>query len=312
MPAKTITYIGVDLAKPNFVADLSGATATFAQTAQGFALFIKRLPKDAAVVCESTGCYGQALVAALHAAGVPVAVVMPRRVRFYARSLNLLAKNDRIDAALLSRFGRANAGMLRFHEKPSAAVATLIELLRARDDLVELIKLETNRAEKPLATPLLIKHAASRQRLFDKQLREIEEAIRSLIDSDPNLRERNARIRQIQGIGEVSAWSVLAELPELGSLDRGQSACLLGVAPFCDDSGSKSGQRRIAGGRSRPRRVLYMAAISAARSNPVLKFFYQRLRARGKLPKVALCAVMRKLAELLNLALKYPDFMLVR
>ncbi|EIP96456.1 transposase [Opitutaceae bacterium TAV1] len=309
MPTLTSKHIGVDIAKTNFVADLSGTTATFAQSPQGFALFIKSLPPAATVVCEATGGYEQAFVAALHAARVPVAVVMPKRVRFYAKSLGLLAKNDPIDARLLSRFGQANAGALRLHQP--VACAQLRELLRTRDELVEQIKLEANHAEHPVSVPLLLKQAARRRRLFEQQLQQIEAAIRALVDSDPSLRQRNGRIRQIQGIGEVSAWTVLAELPELGTLNRGQAACLLGVAPFCQDSGSKTGLRCISGGRPRPRRVLYMAAVCAAQHNPVLKSFYQRLRSNGKLPKVALVAVMRKLSELLNLSLKYPDFPLV-
>lgn len=312
MPTPPITYIGVDIAKTEFVADVSGTTATFAQSAQGFALFIKRLPPDACVVCEATGGYEAALVQALHAARIPVALVMPKRVRFYAKSLGLLAKNDPIDARLLSRYARACAESVREHRPPSPAEAQLRELLRARDELIELIKLETNHAEHPLSQPLLLRQAARRRRLFEQQLSQVETAIEELLASQPALLQRSERIQQIQGIGKVSAWTLLSEMPELGSLKHGQPACLLGVAPFCQDSGSKSGPRHISGGRPRPRRVLYMAAVSAAQHNPVLKAFYQRLRSNGKLPKVALVAVMRKLVELLNLALKYPDFPLVR
>lgn len=312
MPEKNITYIGVDIAKPNFVADMSGTSATFAQTPEGHSQFIRQVPQAACVVCEATGGYEASLVEALYAAHIPVAVVMPRRVRFYAKSIGLLAKNDPIDARLLSRYARACAESLRVCQPPSAAEAQLRELLRARDDLVEQIKIETNRAELPSCIPLLVKQAIKRRRLFEQQLEQLELAIKAHLAADPLLNQRCQRLQQIQGIGPVSAWTILAEMPELGSLKKGQPACLLGVAPFCQDSGSKTGQRHISGGRPRPRRVLYMAAVSAAQHNPTLKAFYQHLRSNGKLPKVALVAVMRKLVELINLALKYHDFHLAR
>ncbi|RRK01408.1 IS110 family transposase [Opitutaceae bacterium TAV4] len=170
----------------------------------------------------------------------------------------------------------------------------------------------TNHAEHPSKHPLLAKHAAKRRHLFDQQLEQIQAAIKTLIAADPSLHQRSERVQQIQCIGPVSAWTILAEMPELGSLKKGQASCLLGVAPFCQDSGSTSGQRHISGGRPRARRVLYMAAVSAAQHNPILKPFYQRLRSKGKSPKVALVAVMRKLVELINLTLKYPNFLLAQ
>ena len=306
------TYIGVDIAKTNFVADLSGRHTTFAQNAQGIKQFIRELPADACVVCEATGGYEQTLMRALHAAGISAAVLMPKRVRFYAKSLGLLAKSDPLDARLLSRYARANAETMRLFQERPQNEDQLRELLRARDGLIEQIKNETNHAEHPGGIALLARQASSRRRMFEEQLEQIEAAIEKLVASDQSLRQRSERIRQIQGVGKVCAWTVLAELPEFGTLKKGQAACLVGLAPFCQDSGQKNASRHISGGRPRPRRVFYMAAISAARCNPVLREFYQRLRARGKPAKIALVAVMRKLAELINHALKYPDFSLAR
>jgi len=308
MPETHTTYIGTDIAKLNFVADLSGTTETFEQSPRGFAQFRKRLAKNACVVCEATGGYEQPLVNDLHEAGIPVILVMPRRVRFFAKSLGLLAKNDPIDARLLTRYAKANAEALRLHKPAPCAQAQLRELLRAREELVEQIKLHANHAEHPSDIPLLVKQAAQRKRLLEKQLEEIESAIDRLVAADETLRTKAENLQRIQGIGKITARTLLAEIPELGALEKGQPACLLGVAPFCRESGERAAPRSISGGRPRPRRVLYMAAVSAIRCNPVLKVFYLRLRARGKLPKVALVAVMRKLIELTNLALKNPNF----
>ncbi|RRK00408.1 IS110 family transposase [Opitutaceae bacterium TAV3] len=196
---------------------------------------------------------------------------------------------------------------LRLYQPLSQAADQLRELLRARDELIEQIKIEANHAEHPSKHPLLAKQAAKRHHLFDQQLEQIQAAIKTLVAADPSLHQRSERVQQIQSIGPVSAWTILAEMPELGSLKKGQPSCLLGVAPFCQDSGSTSAQRHISGGRPRARRVLYMAAVSAAQHNPILKPFYQRLRSKGKSPKIALVAVMRKLVELINLTLKYPN-----
>jgi transposase len=308
MPESSTKYIGVDIAKTNFVSDFSGTCATFAQNAQGHAQFIKQLPATACVICEASGGYERSLVAALHSANIPVCVVMPKRVRYFARSLGLLAKNDPIDARLLSRYASANAQSLRLSEPAADSLARLRELLHARRDLLELLKTETNHAEHPNTLALPASQAAQRRELYKQQFKQLEAAIEELVASDSGLKARAERIRKIQGVGKICAWTVLAELPELGSLEKGQAACLLGVAPFCQDSGQRSARRQISGGRPRPRRVFYMAALSAARFNPVLSLFYQRLLQRGKLRKVALVALMRKLAELLNLVLKYPDF----
>jgi transposase len=306
---QTHQYIGVDIAKQNFVADLSKGPATFNQEKGGFKGFIKALPKDAWVVCEATAGYERPLVAALHKADVPISVIMPKRARQFARSQGILAKNDRIDARMLSRYGQASR--LRPHALPSRAQAQLRELLQTREFIIENIKRETNLCEHAPTLPELVKMAAKRTRLLKAQLEKLEAEIRKLVDSDTQLSGQASRCLQVKGVGEVTVWTLLCEMPELGTLEEGQAAALLGVAPMCQESGPSQSPRQIQGGRPRVRRVIYMAALSAARCNPVLSKFYQGLRARGKLPKVALVAVMRKLIEVLNLILKYPNFPLV-
>ena len=136
--------------------------------------------------------------------------------------------------------------------------------------------------------------------------------MRALIRKDPRMKQRSDKCRQVKGVGEVTVWTALCELPELGEMDRGQPAHLLGVAPLCNQSGKHDAPRHIKGGRSKPRRVFYMAAVSASQHNPILKVFYERLIAKGKARKVALVAVMRKLVELINQIFADPNFSLAR
>ena len=185
----------------------------------------------------------------------------------------------------------------------------LRELLRARAQLLELKKLEASWAEHAASEPILQKHAKARCKLLDKQLEQLERLIRELATRG-EARAAMERMQQVQGVGEVTAWTVWAEMSELGRLDPGKAAGLAGLAPHPRDSGGQRGKRFIQQGRPQVRRVLYMAAITAARCNPVLSVFYQRLRARGKPAKVAIVAVARRLIELLNLMLKNPNFCL--
>lgn len=303
-------YIGVDIAKENFVAELPQALRTISQQPAAIARFIQELPPAAHIVCEATGGYEQPLVRALHEAGVPVSVVMPGRVRHLAKSQGQNAKTDRLDARLLTRYGQLNQP--RPTPADTLARQQLRELLRARENIIENLKRETCRAEHPASLTLLRQQAAQRKRMLGQQLARIEAAITTLIHADTPLRQQAERLQHVQGIGPVTVWTLLADMPELGHLDKGQASCLLGVAPICKDSGTRTGQRRIQGGRPAVRRVLYMAALSAAHHNPILKALYLRLRGAGKPAKLALVALMRKLIELLNLALKYPQFVLVR
>lgn len=302
-------YVGVDLSKQELVADLSAEAKprAFAQSGEGHAAFIAALPPQAHVVCEASGGYERALVAALQAADLPVSVVMPRRVRAFAVARGLRAKTDPIDARLLSAFGQTIHPRA---QRPAAAASTEWQaLVRARQALIEKLNHEASEAEH-CTLECLRAQAQQRRTLLETQLRDLEKQLRAQLKTNAALDARAQRLQEVCGVGEVNAWTLLAELPELGTLEPGQPAALLGVAPHPDDSGPRHGRRRISGGRGAVRKVLYMAALTAAHRNPILAAFYQRLLARGKPKLVALTAVMRKLVELLNRLLRDPCFKL--
>lgn len=308
MNIPTIQYIGVDVAKSRLDLDLPAPAHQVPNTAEALASALPSLPPGAHLVCESTGGYESALVCAAQAAGVPISVVPPQRVRSHARSTGRLAKTDRIDARLLSDYGRAHTPAACRAPEPSRQ--QLKELVRTRAQLLELKKIEASWREHPPSLPLLRELAQKREALLDEQLAAVERAIRTLVQAAPG-RAQMERMQQVQGVGEVTAWTVWAEVPEIGLLTPGQPGAIVGLAPYARDSGQHHGKRSIQQGRPHVRRVLYMAAVTACQHNPVLKEFYRRLRARGKPAKVALVAVARRLIELLNLLLKNPNFVLV-
>ena len=299
-------YLGVDVAKSHL--DFDEPVGRIANTPAAIAAVLSQLPAGTHLVCESTGGYEAALLAEALAAARPVSVVPPQRVRHHARSMGRLAKTDRIDAALLSDYGRKHRPPAHRALEPERQ--HLRHLLRARTQLLELQQLETNWREHATNLPGLRRHADQRAKLLTKQLAELEQQIRTLVATSP-AHAPVQRLQQVQGIGEITAWTAWAEMPELGQLEPGQPAALAGLAPHPQDSGQKRGHRQVQQGRPQLRRVLYMAAVSASQHNPVLKHLYQRLIARGKPPRLALIALARRLIELLNTLLKNPDFILV-
>lgn len=303
-------YIGVDVSKLELVADLAAPAKprAFTNEPTGHAALLAALPAGAQVICEASGGYERALVEALHKGGVAVSIVSPSRVRHFARANGLRAKTDPIDAQLLSAFGAALKPAAQ--PPPSSGQANWQALVRARADLVAQLNVEASHAEH-CTLPLLRAQAQARRELLAAQLHALEVELRRRLSAEALWQQRAARLREVCGVGEVSAWIVLAELPELGRLERGQAAALLGVAPDPHDSGPRQGRRRISGGRAAARKVLYMAALTAAHRNPVLAPFYRRLVEQRHKPKlVALTAVMRKLVELLNRLLADPQFKL--
>lgn len=316
MPSSTtppLTHLGIDIAK--LTLELSPHPAlskrrSYPNTAAGHRLLItalRQLQAPVQIICEATGGYERPLIAALHHASVPVTLLNPRQARDFARARGLLAKTDTLDAALLADYGRT---LQPAPTTPrSQTRQRLAALVARRQELLTLITQEQNRAEHH-DEPFVRKQALRLCSLLKRHLQELEAQIESLQRADTLLDEHVTRLCSVQGIGARTAWMLLAALPELGSMRRGQAAALAGLAPFNHDSGPRRGQRHIAHGRPQARQALYMAALVAARFNPILRPFYQRLIAIGKPPKLALTALMRKLAELANLLLKQPAFTL--
>jgi transposase len=305
----TSVYAGLDIAKASLQLHLQNKSYDLPNTTAGHEQLIKRLAAIPGVhiICEATGGYERAVVAALHAASIAVSVINPARVRQFARASGELAKTDPIDAAMLTAFGQAFAPAV-------TAVRTVVEIKMAalvsrRAQLLELRVAETLRADTCTDFALRQLFTAWLAQV-KKQIAKVEALIEKLLAEQAPLARQVQRLDDIMGVGRITAVAVLATLPELGQLNRRQAAALAGLCPYNRDSGQWTGKRCISGGRSEVRRALYMAALSASRSNHLLKPFYDRLIAAGKPAKVALTAVMRKLIILMNHLLKNPNFSL--
>lgn len=296
--------VGIDVAKTELVIarGSAGEVATCANDESGVRALVQQLVEDAPalVVLEATGGYELLCVAALAAASVPVVVVNPRQVRDFAKATGQLAKTDRIDARVLALFGERVRPAIR--ALPDEHARELDTVLTRRRQLLEMRQAERNRlaqlvgqGQRPVKQSLK-KHIS----YLDRELAMTDTELGRMIRESPVWRERDDLLQSVPGIGPVVARTLLAELPELGQLSRRAIAKLVGVAPLNRDSGTWRGQRTIHGGRASVRAVVYMAALVAARRNPVIKTFYQRLVATGKPKKVALVACMRKLLTILN------------
>ena len=251
----------------------------------------------ALIVLEATGGFERVVTAALWGAGLPVAVVNPRQIRDFARASGRLAKTDRLDPQIIARFAAAIRPDQR--PQPDAAACELADLLARRRQLVEMISAETMRSHQA-RLPAVRRRLAAHLDWLNKELSQLDADLDSAVRASPAWRERAALLLSVPGIGHASTRTLLADLPELGSLDRRRIAALVGLAPVAHDSGQHRGARHIQGGRGTVRAALYMAAWIASRCNPVLKDMYQRLRAAGKPRKVALVACMRRLLTILN------------
>jgi transposase len=302
-----IIYAGLDIAKANFQLHLQGKFHDLPNTPAGHRRLGQLLSAQMHVICEATGGYERAVVTALQQAGIAVSVLNPARVRSFARAQGQRAKTDRIDAAVLTAYGQS----LKPARTPprSQAEQELTELVRRRQQLVDLLTAQRLQADG-LTLPVLRRQAQSLIRRLEQDLDRLDELLTKLQQQTPALQAQVQRLEAIAGVGAVTARNVLAELPELGRLNRRQVAALAGLAPHPRQSGQWNGKASIGGGRAALRRALYMAALSASRYNSHLSAFYQRLRACGKPPKVALTAVMRKLIVLMNHCLKNPNFVL--
>jgi transposase len=298
-------FVGLDVSKARLdVCCRPGGTAWHVPNdPDGIAALVARLRELAPtlVVLEATGGYEIPAAAELAAAEVPVAVVNPRQVRDFAKAVGRLAKNDRLDAAVLAHF--ADAVRPQPRPLPDAQVRSLDALLTRRRQLLGMLVMERNRlgscADAAVRADLEAHVAWLSERLINSE-KELSEAVRS----SPAWREKDELLRSIKGIGPVASRTLLAGLPELGQVTGKQAAALAGLAPFDDDSGTRRGARHVRGGRACVRSALYLAALSAARHNPALKAFAARLREKGKKAKVVLTAVARKLLVLANAVLR--------
>ena len=293
-------YVGIDVAKDQLVVAVWGEKTTLqaANTRKGIARLIRYLHRlnPPLIVVEATGGYEAALVLALADSGLPVALVSPQRVRQYAKAKGLLAKSDPLDAQTLADFGKSLQP--RLFEAKSEAGRELSALVARRKQVSELLKTEKNRWRMAAAgvRPSLERVLAC----LTDELAELDEAIRQFLQAHIEFAEQANLLRSAKSVGPVTAATLLADLPELGQLDRKAIAALVGVAPMNHDSGRKRGYRQTKGGRPSVRSVLYMSTLNGILHNPVLKPHYDQLVKQGKEKKVAITACMRKLLTILN------------
>ena len=293
-------YVGIDVSKDRLDVAIWGEKGIMqvSNTKRGFSKLVKEMRKLKLklIVVEATGGYEEGVMLALYEAGLPVALVSPQRVRQYAKARGLLAKTDRLDAQNLAEYGKQIQP--RLFVAKSEEGRRLSALVGRRKQLVEMEKAEKNR--------LRMADAESRnsiQRVIQCLAWEVErldEEIAMFMKENADFGEQEKLLCSAKSVGPVTAATLLADLPELGKLDRKQIAALVGVAPMNHDSGRKRGYRKTKGGRPEVRSVLYMSALSAIRYNPVIKAHYDQLVKRGKEKKVAITACMRKMLTILN------------
>lgn len=294
------TYVGIDVAKARVDVAVrpSGDIWGVDYDETGVAGLVDRLQAlgPAAVVLEATGGLEVPLASALAAAALPVVVVNPLQVRNFAKATGRLAKTDALDAQVLAHFAEAVRPPVRPLRDDDAQ--ELNAMTTRRNQVMTMLVAEKNRLSRaiPSVRPSIQAHIA----WLEQELKDLDDGLRQTLRRSPVWREKDDLLRSVPGVGEQLSLSLLAYLPELGTLNRKQIAALVGVAPINRDSGTMRGRRAVWGGRARVRTVLYMGALVASRRNPVIREFYQRLLAAGKTKKVALTACMRKLLVILN------------
>jgi transposase len=297
-------FVGIDVSKARLDVCLwpSGEWSEFANDAKGIRALVRHLARlgPAAIGLEASGGYEREALAALCAAALPAHRLNALRVRRFAQGCGIIAKNDRIDAAVIARFVSCVPQAEAVHDP---AAARLAELVTARRQLVEELTRCTNQAARTVHG-VLKRMATRRIARLKADILLIDQAMAEAVAADEPMARKNRLLRSVPGVGPVVAHTLLALMPELGNLTRRQAASLMGVAPFDCESGTFRGQRRIIGGRKPLRDATYMAAIVAGQHNPVMKAFKQRLAEAGKPPKLILVAIMRKLISTLNAMIK--------
>lgn len=299
----TKLFVGVDVGKAVLdVAFATGEVSQHANTAEGVAALVEHLKSlsPALVVMEATGGLERALAAELAVAAIPVRVINPRQIRDFARAAGRLAKTDVIDARIMARFAEAMQPEAR--QPVNAGLLELQALVTRRRQLIGMLTMERNRLAGAHAR---VKHEVQKHITWlQKQVGKVDDDLGGTLRRSGVAPETVSLLQSVPGIGAVVTATLVAGMPELGRLNRQQISALAGVAPMNADSATMKGQRHIRGGRGSVRSMLYMAVLSGIRHNPVIKAHYQRLKAAGKKPKVALTACMRKLIVILNTMIK--------
>lgn len=299
------TFVGIDVAKKHLDVHVSSTRETFRidNDAQAISSLVARLERLGVVqvVVESTGGYESSLVGELHSAGVPVAVVNPRHVRDFARSTGRLAKTDRIDAKVLAGFGEAIKPQTK--ASPDAITVQIKALVRRRRQLVAMAQAEANHTEHVTDTDIL-RSIRRLHKAIKAELAKVDQQLQQVIRSSPLWQNKAQLLSSTPGISDTTAAALLANLPELGSLNRRQIAALVGVAPINRDSGTLRGKRTTGGGRACVRQALFMPTLVAIRHNKRIRQYYESLRANGKAKMTAVIASMRKLLIAINAMLR--------
>lgn len=294
-------FIGVDVSKArlDIAVRPTGESLSGDNTAEGVAALAQRLKElgPSLVLCEATGGLERPLVVALVERGLPVVVINARQARDFAKATGKLAKTDSIDAMVLARFAEAVRPEVRPH--PSSQARSLEALLARRRQVVEMLVAERNRLTG-CTEPSVKAHLKAHIEFLEAQRTQLDGELLGAVEADPSWRDLDGLLRSVPGVGRVVSLTLLAELPELGQLSSKRLASLVGVAPINRDSGTFRGRRGVWGGRGSVRTILFMAACTGSRHNPVLKALYERLVARGKPKKVAMVACVRKLLVILN------------
>ena len=304
-PPSTSSFVGIDVSKDRLDVHIrpSGHAFTAGRDGDGLERLAAELGQlePALVVLEATGGFEVTVAAALAAAGLPLAVVNPRQIRDFARAMGRLAKTDALDAEAIALF----AERIRPEPRPvaDADARTLAELVARRRQLVEMIGMERNRLRLVRARRVQ-KSLAATLRVLEAELARLDRDIDGTVRGSPVWRETEDLLTSVPGIGDITARTLIAELPELGRLDRRRIAALVGVAPVNRDSGQWRGHKAIAGGRVSVRNTLFMATLSAIRWNPVIRDHYARLVHAGRPKKLAIGACIRHLLTILNAILR--------
>ena len=294
MNPSPVDYLAIDVSKASLQVQTERKSFALCNSPEGLSelIGIARELSNPVVVFEATGGYERLLRTSLRESEVPFHMLDPRRLRGFAASEGIRAKTDPIDAALILSFARQK--QLQPIDPPSAESIRLGELMDRRSHLSEQLAREKNRSQKAVPE---VKELIEEMIVFvEKQITMIDEAIRKLIDACPRMKTLSAAMQTVCGVGEITAWTILAYLPEIGRVSRNQLCALVGVAPFNRDSGNKQGKRFIQAGRAKIRRCLFLAARSAATHNPVIREYVTRLtQEKGKHYNMAMVAAMRKL-----------------